>query len=253
MSQRQLNHATAVETVDSDWKGVYVIGGTAALLVALAALIDIASAVLPGGYTASETVIDWFTLFQDNWLNGLRDLGLLDIVVTTLNVPLFFALFGAHRRINGAYAALAAVLSFVGTAIFVSSNVAFPMLSLSSEYATATTEAQKALLVSAGEALVALGEHSSPGTFMGYLFTNGAAITMGMVMLRSGVFSKLTAWASILGFSCLLIFNTFAAFVPAFEAAMIFAAIGGLLFMIAYLLIARRLFQLGRVSKNQGE
>jgi uncharacterized membrane protein len=87
---------------------------------------------------------------------------------------------------------------------------------------------------------------------MGYLFTNVAAIMMGVVMLRSKIFSRLTAWAGILGFGLLLIFNTCAAFAPAiFDVAMIFAGIGGLLFMAEYILIARRLFQLGRLEKKK--
>lgn len=232
---------------ESSWRGLYRIGGAAALIVALAALADVISAALPGGYTVSETVADWFALFEANWLNGLRDLGLLDLVVTTLNVPMFLALYAAHRRTNRPYAALAAILAFVGTAIFVSSNVAFPMLSLSREYAAGTTDAERAQCLAAGQALLALGEHSSPGTFMGYLFTDTAGITMGLVMLRSGVFSRLTGWVGIIGFALLLAFNVCAAFVPAiYDPALILAGIGGLLFMATYVLIARRLFQLSR-------
>ena len=145
-----------VEAVESNWTGLYKIGGTAALIVALAALADILSTLLPGGYTTSETVIEWFTLFQNNWLHGLRDLGLLDIIVTTLNVPLFFSLYVVHQRVNKPYATLAAILSFIGTAIFISNNVAFPMLVLSGEYAAATTEAQKTQLVAAGQAMLAM-------------------------------------------------------------------------------------------------
>lgn len=253
MSQLELDQFADAETAeDSSWKGLYKIGGAAALIVVLATLIDVLSAVLPGGYTSSETVVDWFTLFQDNWLLGLRDLGLLDIIVTALNVPLFFALYAAHRRVNKAHGALAAILSFTGTAIFISSNVALPMLVLSREYTAATTESQKSLLIAAGQAMLAMGEHSSPGTFMGYLFTNTAGIMMGVVMLRGKIFNKLTAWAGILGFGLLLIFNICAAFVPAiFDMALTFAGIGGLLFMATYILIARRLFQLEQgVSKE---
>ena len=241
---------SSIKTTDSNWKSLYKVGGVAALIVVLAALIDALSAIL--WYTSSETVIEWFTLFQNNWLLGLRDLGLLDIIVMALNVPLFFALYAAHRRVNNAYAALAAILSFIATATLISTNGAFPMLTLSGEYAAATTESQKSMLVAAGQAMLARGGHSSPGTFMGYLFTNTAGIMMAAVMLRSSIFGKLTAWAGILGFGHLLIFNTCAAFAPAiYDAAMIFAGIGGLLFMAWYTLIARRLFQLEQsVSKK---
>jgi hypothetical protein len=233
------------ETTNSGWRSLYKIGGVAALIVVLASLLDVLSTLVPGGYTAPGTVIEWFTLFQDNWLMGLRDLGLLDVIVATLNVPLFYALYAAHRRTNRAYATFAAILSWIGSAIFLSNNVAFPMLVLHREYAAATTEAQRSLAMAAGQALLALGKHSSPGTFMGYLFINSAGIMMGMVMLRSKIFSMLTAWASILGFSLLLTFNLCAAFIPTiYNIALIFAGVGGLLFMTTYILIALRLFRL---------
>lgn len=71
----QLKLDVYAETIDFNWKRLYQIGGTAALIVVVAALIDILSTLLPGGYVSSETIIDWFTLFQDNWLLGLRNLG----------------------------------------------------------------------------------------------------------------------------------------------------------------------------------
>jgi hypothetical protein len=235
------------EMADMGWQGIYKIAGMAALIMVLAALVDVLSTLLPGGYISIVSITDWFALFQRNWLHGLRDLGLLDIIVTTLNIPIFFALYGVHRRVNGPFAAFAAILSFVGTAIFISNNVAFPMLVLSGKYATASTEIQKSMIEAAGQALLARGEHSTAGTFMGYLFTNVAAITMSVVILQSKIFSKLTAWVGILGFSFLLTFNIFAAFVPQiYDTVLIFAGVGGLLFMATYALIARKLFQLAR-------
>jgi hypothetical protein len=238
-------------SMDSKWAGFYKTGAAAALIIALAALLDILSTQLPGGYIAVETVYDWFALFQDNWLHGLRDLGLLDIIVVSLNVPIFFALYGAHRHDDQIRAAFAAILSFIGTAVFLSNNVAFPMLALSRDYAAAA-QAQQAMIAAAGQSLLAVGEHSSPGTFMGYLFTDTAAIVMGFVMLRSGVFGKLNAWAAIVGFGLLLIFNFCAAFIPAiYDVALIFAGVGGLLFIVMYILTALRLIRLGRVGTEE--
>jgi hypothetical protein len=229
------------------WTGFYKIGAVAALIIALAALLDILSTQLPGGYITIETIYDWFALFQDNWLHGLRDLGLLDVIVMSLNVPIFFALFGTHRHKDQTCAAFAAILSFIGTAIFLSNNVAFPMLSLSRDYAAATTEAQRSMIAATGQSLLAAGEHSSPGTFMGYLFTDTAAIVIGIVMLRNGIFSRLNGWAAIVGFSLLLIFNFCAAFIPpTYDVALIFAGIGGLLFIVTYVLVALKLFQLAK-------
>jgi hypothetical protein len=255
MSQLEQNQATDAEIEDLPWKSLYKVGGTVALIVVLVALLDIIITFFPGGATGSGTltVIDWLMLFQDNWFLGLRNLGLFNVITTALMVPLSLALYAAHRRVNRAYAALAAILFFIGTAIYIASNQALSMLTLSSQYAAATTESQKALLVAAGQVMLAQAEDFTPGAFMGFLFPSTGGIMMAVVMLRGGIFSKLTAWAGILGSGFLLIFTICATFIPAsFDGVMIFAMAGGLLIMAYYIGVSRRLFQLGQgLSKKQ--
>ena len=66
-------------------------------------------------------------------------------------------------------------------------------------------------------------------------------------MLRSKIFSKVTTYAGMFGFGILLVFEFFSSFVTGLSTVtMILAMIGGLLSMAWYVLIARRLFQLGR-------
>ncbi len=238
---------------DSNWKSLYKVGGAAALVAVLVGLSEIIITFLPGGGMSSGivTVVDWFTLFQNNWFLGLRNLGLLNIFLTALAIPIFFALYAAHWRVNQAYAALAMIIAFIGVAVFFATNRAFPMLELSRQYAAATTDTQRSMLVAAGQAMLSVGQSHTPGTFVGFFLTEVAAIVISMVMLRSQVFSKATAYVGILGFGLLLIFEVCSSFVPALDVAAIFAMGGGLLSMAWYILVARRLFQLGRgVSKE---
>src|SRR3972149_10645827 len=152
------NRATDTETTDSTWRFLYKVGGVAALCVVVTALIEIIIPFLPGGYASSETVTDWFALFQNNWFLGLRNLGLLNIVITALGIPMFFVLYAAHRNVNQPFAALAMIISFIGVAVFYGTNRAFPMLDLSNQYASATTDAQRAVLSAAGQAMLSVGE-----------------------------------------------------------------------------------------------
>ena len=67
-------------------------------------------------------------------------------------------------------------------------------------------------------------------------------------MLRGKVFSKATAYAGILGNVLLMVFEIILAFVPpSLDAGMVIAVGGGLSIMIWYLLVGRRLLQLGRL------
>lgn len=49
------------------WKSIYKLGGVAALSAVLVGLLEIVITFLPGGNVPQETVLDWFTLFQNNW------------------------------------------------------------------------------------------------------------------------------------------------------------------------------------------
>lgn len=242
------------ENADFGWVSIYKLAGTAALLAVLVVLADIFLTFLPAGaeQPGTLTTIDWFKLFQDNWFFGLRNLGLLpNILNLFLLIPVFLALYAAHLQVNKAYAALALILSLVGTAIYLSNNAAFPMLALSAKYSVATTDAQRALLAAAGEAVLARGEDFTPGAFTGFLLVEIATFTISFVMLRGGIFSKATAYAGILGGLFLTIFTVWSTFIPVlFEVAMILAMIGGLFSIAWYILTARRLFRLGQgVSK----
>jgi hypothetical protein len=237
------------EYVSSDWAGFYKLGGVAALLIVLTGLLEIIITFLPGGYASAETVTDWFVLFQDNWFLGLRNLGLLNIVMTLLGIPMFLALYITHRNIDPPYSALAMIISFIGVAVFYATNRAFPILDLSNQYAGATTNAQRAILLAAGQSMLSVGESHTPGTFIAFFLSEVAGILISFVMLRSKVFTSLNAWYGILGFSLLLIFEIFSSFVPTLsDVVLIFAMCGGLMSMAWYILIARRLFQLSNAS-----
>src|SRR5574341_1474381 len=236
----KLGTITNSKTKGSSYKPLYKLGGVSALLIVLTALIEILITFLPGGYASAETVSDWFTLFQNNWFLGLRNLGLLNIVMTALGIPMFFALYTAHRNVNRTYAALALIISFIGVAVFYATNRAFPMLDLSSQYAVATTDAQRAILSTAGQAMLSVGKSHTPGTFIGFFLSEVAGILMSIVMLQSKVFNKPSAYYGILGFGLLLIFEICSSFVPALsDVVLIFAMSGGLLSMAWYILIAR--------------
>ena len=234
-----------LESTTSDWTNLYKLGGAAALLIVLTALIEILITFLPGGYTTSETVIDWFTLLQNNWFLGLRNLGLLNIVMVAFGIPLYLALYAAHRNVNQAFAALAMIISFIGVAVFYGTNRAFPMLELSTRYAAATTEAQRTILEAAGQAMLAVGQSHTPGTFLAFFLSEIAGILMAIVMLRGKVFSRGTAYAGIIGFGLLFVYEILSSFAPSVhDAILILAMVGGLASMVWYILIARRLFQL---------
>ena len=237
------------ETRDSAWKGLYKLGGAAALIVAVLLPIEI---IVFTAYPLPGTVIGYFTLFQSNRLMGLLDLYLLEVFTYVLFVPMFLALYAALRRVNESYMALATTLAIIGIAVFLATNNPFSMLSLSDQYAAATTDAQRSQFLAAGQALLANTNQRAVGGFnMGFFLVSAAGLIVSAVMLRSNIFSKVTAYVGVLANALSLADYFRAAFVPAAALLLLFLAMASSLFLLIwYILIARRLFQLGRLEQK---
>ena len=242
---------TNTETANPAWRTLYKVGGMAALGTVLVGLVEIGITFLPGGNTPYKTVFDWFTLFQNNSFMGLRNLGLLNILFYALDIPIFFALYGAHRKTSQTLAALAMIVSFIGVAVFYATNRAFAMLDISNQYALATTEAQRSILAAAGQAMLSVGQSHTPGTFIAFFLSEFASLLISVVMLRDKLFSKANAYVGFLGFTFMLIFEVCTSFVPALQGvAMIFAMLGGILSLVWEILVALKLFHLGQNTKG---
>jgi len=63
-----MNQVTDAEAANSDWRSLYRVGGTAALIIVVLILIQSFIFVV---YPPSSTVIDYFTLFRNNRVLGL--------------------------------------------------------------------------------------------------------------------------------------------------------------------------------------
>ena len=245
---------SSAEIEDSAWKGLYRVGGAAALIIVVMYLI--AMVIYIPAYRVGpppSTIIEWFTLFQNNWLTGLFFLGLGDIAITVLWGPMSLALYAALRRANKTCLTVATPLAFVGIAVYLATNTAFSMLSLSSRYAAATTDAQKSLILAAGQAILAVSQGTGAYTGMSLVWVAGLIISG--VMLRSKIFSKVTAYVGILGFALLLAGVPFATYTTVSPTGAVVTAIvavsymgGGVLSLIWYFLIGLRLLQLGRLE-----
>lgn len=231
-----------------NWTALCKLGGVAALGTVIVGLTEIIITFLPGGNTTQATVIDWYRLFQTNEFMGLRDLGLMNMLLNALAVPIYLALFVVHRLNRyQPYAALIMIIAFLGIGIFYATNRAFPMFALSRQYAAATTDSQRTIIEAAGQSMLAVGQSHTSGTFLSFLFAEMAGILISIVMLKSGIFGKVNAWVGIVGFGALLVFEYYSSFVLGFSsAALLLALVGGLCSLAWDILLARRLFQLGR-------
>lgn len=231
---------------DRGWRAAYLIGGIAAFLAVAGMLTDIALTMLPGWGAASvpATALAWFDQFASTPLLGMRNLDALNIAISIVALPMYVALYGAHRRSAAGLALAGLVFVSVGTAVFVAANAALPMLELSRQYATAGA-AERAALLSSAYALLARGAHGSLGAFPGFFISEVGTLLAAIAMLAGGVFSRKSGWIGIAGVLLLVVYTAVYTFVAAEESVMMALAIpGGLLMIVWYVLVGRRLLQL---------
>jgi hypothetical protein len=242
------NGVDDVQVVDAHWKTLYVIAGAAALIAVVVFRRHFGAEVMllmEMGIIAIEppsSAFDWFALLQDNQFLGLILLDLLDIVNYVLVGLMFLALYGALRRANKVAMTVATACDLVGVAVYLASNQAFAMLALSDQYAAASTDAMRATFLAAGEALLAI--HNPGGVNLSLLLVALAGLIASVVMLRSRVFGKATATVGVVANSLVLTYFVVLPLAPAI--AFLFPAASAPFRLLWYILIAWRLFQLGR-------
>ncbi len=249
------------ESASNPWRALYITGGVAALLAvflfrrnlgAELALLSNFGLVTGVPKTSLSSAMDWFKLFQDNWLVGLTLMNFFDLVEYALLALIFLSLYAALRHTSRSSIAIATVSGLIGITVYFSSNQAFAMLALSERYTAATTDLQRSSYLSAGEALLAINNPESiyqgTGIYLSLFLVLLAGLIISVVMLKSDIFSKATAVVGILANGIGLSYFITLVFLPALY--WIPHPISAPFRVIWYFLIALRLFKLSKTEKE---
>jgi hypothetical protein len=224
---------------DSKWRRLSRYGGICSLVMVAVVPIQI------GVFAASpppQTVEGWFKLFQESALLGLLSFELLFILYGILSVPLSLSLFFALRRAKPPLAIVYIALNMLAVVAVFTARPAFEMLHLSAQYAAATTEAQRAACLAAGQSMLAIW-HGTAFTVC-YVLGSITGLMVSILMLQGKIFAKGIAYIRIA--SSVLDFTLF---IPVIG---LFLSVGSaLLLMIWNILVGRRLLQLAR-GEGQG-
>lgn len=232
-----------MEYKDSKWRSLYKVGGISAILAAVLLLMEIIVFMI---WPQPATVLDYFTLLQINKIIGLMDFYLLEFIAYILFIPMFLAIYIALRRFNESYTIIAISLAILGIAIFLATNNSFSMLSLSNQYTAATAEAQKLIVLAAGQTmLINTGQRVFGGFNTGFMLISIAGIIVSVVMLRSNNFGRNTAYVGILAFAISLAEYVRLIIIPSeLTLLLIIAILSGILLMIWLIMVGRNLIKL---------
>lgn len=219
------------------WKNLLKIGGVAAFFTTILGLVEVAIEASGGiGLTSAPTTpLEWFTVLQTKPLLGLAVLGVFESVFFTLGVMMFIALYFALRRASQSLMVIATALYAIGTTVYFASNNALAMLNLSNQYAVATTESQRAMLLAAGQAVIVTEQGT--GMMMTFFLGSLAGIIVSAVMLRSKEFGKPIAVIGIIA-------NAFGLLGP--TAGLAVWTFNGLLMMVWTVMVGIILLRMGR-------
>ena len=168
----------------------------AGLAGGIIAVLLVGEVVVYAFFPRPETALEHFNLFQENRLVGLLTLDLLGMVAYLAFIPLILALYLALRRSAEAVMAIAAAVFFLGIADFFATNNLFAVLTLSDQYAAASTSAERELFLAAGEAMLALFNENA--FLVSYVLVSASWALISTVMLRSQIFGRITGWSGLL-------------------------------------------------------
>lgn len=219
------------------WKPLLKITGLALYAIIFLVVIQIVVFVVS---PPPKDVIGFFNLFQKNAILGLLSLDAIMFIDWILQIPLFLTLYVLLRRKNESYTLLATAFGLVGIAIYFSSSIAFEMLSLSSQYAAATTEIQKTALLSAGQMF--LTTYQGTAFNVSYILVALALLLDSFVMLKSELFTKKTAYIGI-GMGILMLIPPTAGIV-----GLAMSLLSLIPMVVWFILVGRKLFQLAKVA-----
>jgi hypothetical protein len=226
------------------WRMLYKTGAIAALLAAVLFRRNIGAEVslFTGAAAIPHSAADWYALLQSNPFIGLSFLAVFDLIDYALAGLIFLALAAAFWEMHRNAAAIAIACGMVGVAVSLASNISLTMLSLSQQYAAATSVAQRAALLVAGQAVLAtndpLAVYPAVGAYVSLLLIALAGLLFSVIMLRS---HRATGIVGLLASGCDLAYCLTVYFAPALRVFLL--ATGGLFWMIWHLLIARLLWK----------
>ena len=249
MSQINRNQVAGVETTDCNEQSLYKAGGAAALMQFVVTLAIIIISFTLG--SKPGTAEEYFTILQNDRLAGILRDDFSSLIIIALNLGLFPGLYIALQGVNRTHAAFATTLVFVGITSCFATHSGFSMLHLSDRYAAVTTDAQRSQLLAAGEAIIAADMWNSSGGYMAGMLLQGGGVLISAIMLRSKDFSRVTAYAGLLGNGFDLAQHILHPFSPSISSILLMLA--GPFYMVWFPMLSRdffRLWQAGRLERK---
>ena len=223
------------------WKELFKIAGIAAIVSELVLVLGFVTYFFWPYAPGNKSTKEIFLLLQSNPLGGLISLDLFLVLGNLVGIILFLTLYVSLKQVNETYAMIALAVGLIGVVLLFPSRPLLELLTLSRSYTSATSEAAESQYLASGATLLALFDGT--GWFLNNLLGGFSLLVSSLMMLRSEVYSKTTAYVGIVTNAMVCAF-----FIPVLGMIFLFLTIPG--YILWYFLLAKTFFKLGYGRQN---
>ena len=231
-----------MNATNSNWKRLFLAAGGVAIILLIYSLATMVILLGLGGPPATAREI--LDMLHQHRLVGLLRLDALTTLLMPLYYLLFLGFYIALRKTHETGAALTLLLGCAGLTLFLAAPSFISWMALSDKFAVAADEAQKTLLLAAGETILVTDLWHSSSAFVGGLLLQTSTLLISLVMLRGNTFSKSTAWVGVVTHGLDLAHIPFLLLIPPMGEFLLM--IGGTLYLVWFPLLARDFIRMGK-------
>jgi len=234
---------TCIYEIDKPTRFLFIAGGWTAILFLIYTAVTILILVLiEGGYPATAT--ECFNMLQENRFIALLRLDIVSIVVIPFYYLLFYSLYNALKSGYELIAKIALFCTIVGVTLFLAGVNLASIVIVSDKYQAATSPEVKQQLLAACEGMLASDMWINTGAIIRGILIEIGAVIFSLLMLKTQVFNKTTGRVGLLTHGFDLSSIIIGLFFPPIKE--FFTMVAGPLYIVWFVLIGIRLFQLGK-------
>ncbi len=177
--------------INKHWKGLYKLGAISSILVSLLIVISIIFYFIWPYKGLDSSVLDIFTLLQENTIVGLISLDVIMLITLIIDGLVIIALFAVLKKVNKGFALLGLIIGLIGVIAVIQCRPLIEMVMISEKYFQATTENEKIIYLASGETYRTFFDGTAwmIQTFMFMI----SGLIYSAIMLKSDEFNNATA------------------------------------------------------------
>ncbi|MFW9972772.1 MAG: DUF4386 family protein [Candidatus Odinarchaeota archaeon] len=228
---------------DKSSRILYKVGGWTSILFLTYSFVAIIILVfLKGGYP--DTANECFEMIKENRFIALLRLDIVSIIVIPFYYLFFYSIYQALKKDYEMITKIALFCTLAGVTIFIAGLNLASILIVSDKYHQATSPEMKQQLLAACEGMLASDMWINTGAIVRGILIETGAIIFSVIMLKTLIFNKATGWIGLLTHGFDLSSILAGLFYPPIKE--VFTMVAGPLYIVWFILIGIRLFQLGK-------